>query len=107
MPAPAPERLADGDHLAEPAAVGDFVADVVLVETNQWWVGYHRARSAPSRWPGGIMALRPPTDTVSRAWLKMEEALAWSQLPATPRRAVRGTRQLAGRRKPGAAVARI
>ncbi len=80
---PSPERLADGDHLADPAAVGDFVADVVLVETNQWWVGYHRARSALSRWPGGIMALRPPTDTVSRAWRKMEEALAWSQLPAT------------------------
>jgi 23S rRNA (cytidine2498-2'-O)-methyltransferase len=79
---PCPERLAAGDHLTESAAPGDFVADVILVEANQWWVGYHRARSAPSRWPGGIMALHPPPEAVSRAWLKMEEALAWSQLPA-------------------------
>jgi len=79
---PHPERLAAGDHLTEPAAVGDLIADVILVETNQWWVGFHRARSVPSRWPGGIMNLQPPPGAASRAWLKMEEALAWSQLPA-------------------------
>ena len=79
---PWPERLAPGDHLIAPAAQGDVVADVILVEANQWWVGYHRARSVPSRWPGGIMTLQPPRNAVSRAWLKMEEALAWSQLPA-------------------------
>ena len=61
---------------------------MILVEPKQWWVGYHRARSVPSRWPGGIMNLQLPPDAVSRAWLKMEEALAWSQLPA---RATRGS----------------
>ena len=79
---PHPERLVAGDHLTQPAAVGDWIADVVLVEANQWWVGVHRTRSVPSRWPGGIMTLEPPTVVASRAWLKMEEALAWSQLPA-------------------------
>jgi 23S rRNA (cytidine2498-2'-O)-methyltransferase len=81
---PNPQRLAAGNHLTESAAVGDFVADVILVEADQWWVGYHRARSVPSRWPGGILTLELPSNAVSRAWLKMEEALAWSQLPVTP-----------------------
>jgi 23S rRNA (cytidine2498-2'-O)-methyltransferase len=79
---PWPERLAGGDHLTQPAAAGELVADVVLVEANQWWMGFHRARSVPSRWPGGIMSLHAPPHAVSRAWLKMEEALAWSQVPA-------------------------
>ena len=79
---PHTQRLAAGDHLMEAAAVGDWVADVVLVEPEQWWVGYHRARSAPSRWPGGLMNLQAPPGAVSRAWLKMEEALEWSRLPA-------------------------
>ena len=79
---PNPQRLAGGHHLTEPAAVGELIADVILVEANQWWVGYHRARGAPSRWPGGIMDLHAPPGAVSCAWLKMEEALAWAQLPA-------------------------
>jgi 23S rRNA (cytidine2498-2'-O)-methyltransferase len=78
-----PERLAGGNHLTEAAAAGELIADVILVEGNQWWVGYHRARGVPSRWPGGIMDLHAPPGVVSRAWLKMEEALAWAQLPAS------------------------
>ena len=79
---PHPERLAGGNHLTEAAAMGDWIADVILVEPKEWWVGYHRAAAVPSRWPGGIMHLQMPPAAVSRAWLKMEEALAWSQLPA-------------------------
>ena len=79
---PRPQRLAPGNHLQQQAAPGDWVADCVLVEPDQWWVGFHRARSLPSRWPGGILNLELPADAASRAWLKMEEALRWSQLPA-------------------------
>jgi 23S rRNA (cytidine2498-2'-O)-methyltransferase len=81
---PHPELLSAGNHLQQPAAPGDWIADCVLVEPNEWWIGYHRARSVSSRWPGGIMSLALPAGTPSRAWLKMEEALAWSQLPAGP-----------------------
>jgi len=77
-----PEKLAeDAADLYRPARRGGFVLDCTLVEPDQWWVGYHRARSIPSRWPGGIMPRQLPTDAVSRAWLKMEEALQWSELP--------------------------
>ena len=47
----------------------------------QWWVGYHRAKSLVSRWPGGLMPLVLPAQAISRAWLKMEEALRWAELP--------------------------
>jgi 23S rRNA (cytidine2498-2'-O)-methyltransferase len=58
------------------------VLDCILVEPNEWWLGYHRIRSIPSRWPGGIFHLaEPPAVVVSRAYSKMREALAWSRLP--------------------------
>jgi 23S rRNA (cytidine2498-2'-O)-methyltransferase len=60
---------------------GHHVLDVVLVEPNEWWVGHHRAAAPPSRWPGGVFPVEPPDDVVSRAYLKMAEALAWSRLP--------------------------
>jgi 23S rRNA (cytidine2498-2'-O)-methyltransferase len=60
---------------------GEHIFDCVLVEPDQWWIGCHRADRIASRWPGGMLALELPADAVSRAWLKMEEALRWSQLP--------------------------
>ena len=41
----------------------------------------HRADSFASRHPGGMLSLALPSEAVSRAWLKMEEALRWSGLP--------------------------
>ena len=79
---PRPEMLSPEDaDLLQPARRGELVLDCCLVEPSEWWVGYHRVRETPSRWPGGIMPLRLPADAVSRAWLKMEEALRWSELP--------------------------
>lgn len=57
------------------------ILDCVIVEPNQWWIGYHRASSIASRWPGGLFPIPLPADAVSRAYLKMEEALAWSRMP--------------------------
>ncbi len=65
----------------EPARRSELVMDCVVVEPGEWWVGYHRVRSVPSRWPGGMFPLKLPADAVGRAWLKMEEALQWSELP--------------------------
>jgi 23S rRNA (cytidine2498-2'-O)-methyltransferase len=71
--------------LREPARVGDPVLDCVIVRPGEWWVGFHRARSVLSQWPGGLMPLELPEGAASRAWLKMEEALRWSQLPIPSR----------------------
>ena len=88
-----------------PASTGQRVLDCILVEPNQWWVGRHRALTPPTCWPGGTYrADYPPGQAglaeqtgqaeqeglaeqggaVSRSFLKMNEALAWSRLPVAP-----------------------
>ncbi len=67
--------------LRQPARWGDLVLDCVLVGPEEWWVGFHAVQSFASQWPGGLLPLELPPEAVSRAWLKMEEALRWSQLP--------------------------
>jgi 23S rRNA (cytidine2498-2'-O)-methyltransferase len=82
---PTPEQLAPGAEDPEkPARHGEHVLDCVLVGPDEWWVGHHKVISVPTRWPGGIVPLELPPHVVSRAWLKMEDALRWSQLPMTP-----------------------
>ena len=76
MSAPPPER-----RLAKPR---EAVLDCVLIEPDEWWLGEHRARGWASRRPGGFSKLLLPDDAVSRAYLKMEEALRWSRLPIEP-----------------------
>jgi 23S rRNA (cytidine2498-2'-O)-methyltransferase len=63
------------------AAAGDLVLDCVLVERHEWWLGWHRAASPETRWPGGVPPIPPPPRMISRAYLKIVEALEWSQLP--------------------------
>jgi len=63
---------------------GEWVLDCVLLEPDRWWLGIHRVRDFVSQWPGGLIPLKLPAGAVSRAWLKMEEALRWSQLPIRP-----------------------
>ena len=65
-------------------APGALVLDCLVVEPNQWWIGVHRARDAASGWPGGFCGTKLPPHAVSRAYLKMDEALRWSQLPLKP-----------------------
>ncbi len=76
--AAAHETLLPVNQNAQP---GQCVLDCALVEPNQWWIGTHRVSSMPSRWPGGTPQIDMPTDAVSRAYLKMQEALSWSRLP--------------------------
>jgi len=63
---------------------GEAVLDCVLVEPHEWWIGWHRADSPETRWPGGVPLLNAPPNMISRAYLKIEEALRWSELPIRP-----------------------
>lgn len=60
------------------------VLDLVVVEPNEWWMGYHLATTPTERWPGGAIPVRFPDHAVSRAYAKMQEALRWSRLPIAP-----------------------
>jgi 23S rRNA (cytidine2498-2'-O)-methyltransferase len=63
------------------AAAGELVVDCVLVERDEWWLGWHRAASPESRWPGGVPPIANPARPISRAYFKIVEALEWSELP--------------------------
>jgi 23S rRNA (cytidine2498-2'-O)-methyltransferase len=60
---------------------GSWALDVVLVEPNQWFVGCHVVASRVAGWPGGTPDVELPSYAVSRAYLKMTEAMMWSALP--------------------------
>ncbi|MBA4104860.1 MAG: hypothetical protein C0485_03800 [Pirellula sp.] len=58
-----------------------WVLDVAMIEPNQWFVGCHRSTSRVASWPGGVPAVDFPEHAVSRAYLKMAEAMSWASLP--------------------------
>jgi 23S rRNA (cytidine2498-2'-O)-methyltransferase len=64
-----------------PAKRKDLVLDCVLVGPQEWWIGFHRVQNFAARFAGGLVELKLPEKAVSRAYLKMEEALRWSRLP--------------------------
>jgi 23S rRNA (cytidine2498-2'-O)-methyltransferase len=63
------------------ARVGQRVLDCILLEPTDWWVGFHTAQSPATRWPGGVYPEAFAPHAISRAYVKMKEALAWSDLP--------------------------
>jgi 23S rRNA (cytidine2498-2'-O)-methyltransferase len=62
--------------LSEQATVGDLVLDCLFDTAERWWVGWHRAGTPSSRQPGGMHPVALTEDKVSRAWLKLDEAIA-------------------------------
>lgn len=62
--------------LTATATPGQLVLDCVVDTPDRWWVGWHRPTTPPGIWPGGIYPGTLPADKVSRAWLKLDEAVA-------------------------------
>jgi len=60
------------------------ILDIILLDEHHWWVGWHQATKTASRWPGGVYSINLPSNIVSRAYRKMEEAIRWSRLPMKP-----------------------
>jgi len=71
------------DSPRPPSRRNRWVLDVVLVEPGEWWIGCHRTTRRLDCWPGGVLPIKLPEHAVSRAHLKMQEALHWSALPVT------------------------
>jgi len=69
---------------AAAAAVGQLVLDCVVDGPDRWWVGWHRAATPASRLPGGMHDVALAPDKVSRAWLKLDEAIATFAIPLAP-----------------------
>lgn len=62
----------------------EMVFDVVMVEPNEWWYGYHFANTVAGRWPGGTPLFKTAVETYSRAYFKLKEALMWSGITIHP-----------------------
>ncbi|HYO23600.1 MAG TPA: SAM-dependent methyltransferase [Lacipirellulaceae bacterium] len=73
--------LRDAAFVGRGAPRNRWVLDVALVEPGQWFIGCHRTATRVATWPGGVPDLELPEHAVSRAYLKMAEALQWSGLP--------------------------
>lgn len=67
-----------GQH---PARRNSCVLDVIVFAPGEWWIGYHRAVRRHERWAGGAIPVSLPEHAVSRAYAKIQEAIAWSDLP--------------------------
>ena len=63
------------------ASSGDHVLDLVWVEENEWWLGWHPHLAAHSPFPGGRPRIALPPEAPSRAYLKLEDGLLWSAAP--------------------------
>jgi len=72
---------AEETTLTAPTRRGDRVLDCILMEPGVWWIGQHRSWTRTQSWPGGFWPGTRPAEIISRAYLKMGEALDWSRLP--------------------------
>jgi 23S rRNA (cytidine2498-2'-O)-methyltransferase len=63
------------------AQAEDFVFDLVVVEDLEWWYGVHRHSPLHSPYPGARPEITVPADSPSRAYLKLEEAIAHFGIP--------------------------
>ena len=64
-----------------PAAPGELVADVIVASGEPAWLGVHRHDASRPAHPGGALPVELPADAPSRAYAKIEEAIAWARLP--------------------------
>ncbi len=71
-------RLTDEPDFSGPAQADQWVLECAVVEEGQLWVGAYRQAKGRSAWPGGRYPVELPEDSPSRAYLKLEESIAWS-----------------------------
>ena len=90
------------ERMAAPARRGDLVLDIVLDAPERWWVGWHRVNAPPTSWPGGAYPGTLPAGAVSRAWLKLDEAITVFGLTLAP-----GQRAIELGAAPGGACQRL
>ena len=72
---------ADLPSVARP---GDLVLDCLVDSEARTWIGWHRAHLPASLHAGGLHPQSLPPDKVSRAWLKLDEALTTFGIALTP-----------------------
>jgi 23S rRNA (cytidine2498-2'-O)-methyltransferase len=67
-----------------PAVDGEVVADIIVAPDEPVWIGMHRADPSRPPHPGAAIPVDVPADSPSRAYAKIEEAIAWAHLAVEP-----------------------
>jgi 23S rRNA (cytidine2498-2'-O)-methyltransferase len=76
--------LSTGRFEDEPRAEGcELVADVIVAPGEPALCGVHRHARLRSPWPAGDFPVDTPAQAPSRAYAKLEQAIAWAGLPVT------------------------
>lgn len=70
-----------GEFRSGVAASGDLIANVIVAAGEPAWIGVHRHGEHHMPHPGGAIPVVLPPDAPSRAYAKIEEAIAWRSLP--------------------------
>ena len=74
-----------GTCVGEAAPVDAEILDVVEVVANEFWIGVRTAPFYGWSLPGALPQIPLPEAAPSRAYLKLEEMLAWSRFSPTPK----------------------
>lgn len=64
-----------------PAQPGELVVDVIVAPGEPAWLGLHTHDANHLPHAGGAIPVDVPADSPSRAYAKLEEAIAWANLP--------------------------
>lgn len=97
-----PDRRRSLPAAGLPTPPGALVLDCAIDGPDRWWVGWHVADTPSGTWPGGIYPRSLPAGKVSRAWLKLDEAIATFGLDLAP-----GQRAIELGAAPGGACQRL
>ena len=66
------------------ASLDSRVLEVIIDEPNRWWMATRLVQNVEDGWVGGAYVPHEPADMISRAYLKIAEAISWSQMPIRP-----------------------
>ena len=53
-----------------------LILNCVIDSEDRWWIGVHSDESRAAQWSGGYYTNQIPAHKISRAWLKLDEAIA-------------------------------
>lgn len=74
-------QLGNTYRVNQAAQPGQMILDLIAVQENEFWLGVHLHQANHHPHPGGKPSLTLPSEAPSRAYLKLEEGIIWSQLP--------------------------
>ena len=79
--AAAPERFLPETQARDGQRVLDVIVAPAEVDDDGWLIGTHTHNRQHGPFPGGVSHVAIPANAPSRAWAKIEEAIAWAGLP--------------------------